>query len=84
MGVSSVANFVYLLLMKSLNKTETPILIPQCDLCFQRQSFGRLIYYTAVGVSAVWPTRDCLVTKVFGDDESKIRVLTVKHILFKH
>ena len=29
-----------LLLMKSLNKTETPISDLWCVLCFQRQSFG--------------------------------------------
>ena len=36
-GISSVTNFITVL-MKSLNKTETPILISSV-LCFQRQSF---------------------------------------------
>ena len=39
-------------LMKSLNKTETPIFLSV--VCFQRQSFLRLFYYTAAGIGAVW------------------------------
>ena len=42
-----------LLLMKSLSKTETPILNLQCVLCFQRQLFRFLFYLTSAGVSAV-------------------------------
>ena len=34
---------ISLLLMKSLNKTETPIFYLQCVLCFQRQPFRFLL-----------------------------------------
>ena len=30
--------------MKRLNKTESPIFVNLCDLCFQRQSFFTLFY----------------------------------------
>ena len=36
--------------MKRLNKTESPILVLLCVLCFQRQSFRFLFYFTADGV----------------------------------
>ena len=43
-GLSRVALQTSLLLMKSLNKIETPIFYMLCALCFQRQSFRRLFY----------------------------------------
>ena len=47
-----------LLLIKGINKTETPIFYLQCVLCFQRQPFIISFHFTAFGVSAVWqPSR---------------------------
>ena len=47
--VSSVANF----LMKSLNKTETPIFLSVVYSLFPKAIFLLLFYYTAAGISAV-------------------------------
>ena len=50
-----------LLPMKSLNKTETPIFLSVVCCLFPAgggggggQSFGRLFYYTAAGISVAW------------------------------
>ena len=37
-------------MMKILNKTESPIFVLLCVLCFQRQPLKVLFYFTAAGV----------------------------------
>ena len=49
-GVSNVANFITAY-EESLKKGDSHFL---SEICFQRQSFLLLFYYTAAGVSAVW------------------------------
>ena len=48
MGVYSIAN--YTIVYKKLNKTESPIFVLLCVLCFKRQPFRFSLYFTAAGV----------------------------------
>ena len=43
-----------LLLMKSLNKTVTPIFLSVACSLLPKASFLTFFYYTAAGISAVW------------------------------
>ena len=51
-GVSSVANLMTA--YENLNKTDTHIFYLKCVLCFQRQPFLFLFYFTAAAFSALW------------------------------
>ena len=45
---------ISLLLMKNLNKTETPIFLSVACSLFPKATFLRLFYYTTAGISALW------------------------------